>query len=83
MYLQEIVEVAIGLIFAWLVLSLAVLQIQEIIARITKKKRSVARLHSCRLKQAKRILEREMDLKRFITRQRMHTTAILGLLTGH
>jgi len=38
MYLQEIVEVAIGLVFAWLLLSLAVLQIQEIIARLTQKR---------------------------------------------
>lgn len=38
MYLQEIIEVAIGLIFAWLLLSIAVLQIQEIIASITKKR---------------------------------------------
>jgi len=32
MYLQELVEVAIGLVFAWLLLSIAILQIQEIIA---------------------------------------------------
>jgi len=38
MYLQEIVEVAIGLIFAWLLLSIAVLQIQEIIATTLSKR---------------------------------------------
>lgn len=38
MYLQEIVEVAIGLIFAWLLLSIAVLQIQEAIAAIFNKR---------------------------------------------
>ena len=38
MYLQEMVEVAIGLIFAWLLLSIAVLQIQEIIARLSHKR---------------------------------------------
>lgn len=38
MYLQEIIEVAIGLIFAWLILSIAVLQIQEVIARLTRKR---------------------------------------------
>ena len=38
MYLQEIVEVAIGLVFSWLLLSVAVLQVQEIIATIMKKR---------------------------------------------
>jgi len=40
MYLQEIVEVAIGLVFAWLLLSLAVLQVQEIVANIMAKRSS-------------------------------------------
>jgi hypothetical protein len=38
MYPQELIEVAIGLIFAWLMLSIAVMQVQEIIARITEKR---------------------------------------------
>ena len=38
MYLQELVEVAIGLIFAWLLLSIAVLQVQEVIATVFKKR---------------------------------------------
>ena len=38
MYLQEIIEVVIGLIFAWLLLSIAVLQIQEVVARLTSKR---------------------------------------------
>lgn len=40
MYLQEIVEVAVGLIFSWLLLSIAVLQVQEIIANILAKRSS-------------------------------------------
>ncbi len=38
MYLQELVEVAIGLVFAWLMLSIAVLQIQELIVSMTNKR---------------------------------------------
>ena len=35
-----------------------------------------------RLKRAYSKLEKEMDLKKFLMRQRMHTTAILKLLSG-
>ena len=38
MYIQEVVEVAIGVIFAWLLISLATMQVQEIIARLLKKR---------------------------------------------
>lgn len=38
MYLQEIVEVAIGLIFVWLVISIATMQIQEWFANILGKR---------------------------------------------
>lgn len=38
MYLQELVEVAIGLIFAWLLLSLATMQVQEMIASFLAKR---------------------------------------------
>jgi len=38
MYLQELVEVAIGLVFSWLLISIATMQAQEIIARITDKR---------------------------------------------
>ena len=34
------------------------------------------------LDQAQSKLDKEMDLKRFITRQRLQTTAVLALLTG-
>jgi len=40
MYLQEILEVVIGIIFAWMLLSIAVLQIQEIIASYLEKRSS-------------------------------------------
>ena len=40
MYLQEILEVVIGVIFAWMLLSIAVLQIQEIIASYMGKRSS-------------------------------------------
>jgi hypothetical protein len=36
MYLQEILEVAVGLVFMWLVISLAAMQIQEWIANLMK-----------------------------------------------
>lgn len=38
MYLQEVIEVAIGVIFAWLLISIATMQVQEIIARLLKKR---------------------------------------------
>lgn len=38
MYLQELVEVAIGLVFAWLLISIATMQVQEIIASVTGKR---------------------------------------------
>jgi hypothetical protein len=40
MYLQEMLEVVIGVIFAWMLLSIAVLQIQEIIASYLEKRSS-------------------------------------------
>lgn len=36
-----------------------------------------------KLLKSQALLERELDLKRFIKLQRFHTTALLGLLTGH
>jgi hypothetical protein len=38
MYLEELIEVAIGLIFVWLIMSMAALQVQEVIASLTKKR---------------------------------------------
>jgi len=38
MYLEELLEVAIGLIFVWLVISMATMQAQEVIASLTKKR---------------------------------------------
>ena len=38
MYLQEIIEVAMGVIFAWLLISLATMQVQEIVARVLNKR---------------------------------------------
>jgi len=38
MYLQELVEVAIGLVFAWLLISLATIQVQEMIVRVNNKR---------------------------------------------
>jgi hypothetical protein len=40
MYLQEILEVVIGVIFAWMLLSIAVMQIQEIISSFFAKRSS-------------------------------------------
>jgi hypothetical protein len=38
MYIQELLEVAIGLIFAWLLLSIATLQVQELISSLLAKR---------------------------------------------
>ena len=38
MYLEELLEVAIGLIFVWLVISMATMQAQEVIASLAKKR---------------------------------------------
>lgn len=45
----------------------------------TKKSKS----YRAKLDDSERQLERELDLKRFITRQRMHNTALLGLMSSH
>ena len=39
-------------------------------------------MHRKALIQAKSKLDKEMDLKKFITRQRLQTTAVLALLSG-